>query len=134
MSDGPRLGVLGIDHRHIWGMLGNMLAQGCSCAGWWTAQESPHEAMFGTDYPDIANVEKAVLLEDASIDMILISAIPADRAALAIEAMEAGKDVMVDKPGCTTLEQLAALRECQARTGRIWTVNFSERLEVPAVR
>ena len=52
---------------------------------------------------------------------------------LAIEAMEAGKDVMVDKPGCTTLEQLAALRACVARTGRIWSVNFSERFEVPAV-
>ena len=41
--------------------------------------------------------------------MVLISAVPADRAALAIEAMEAGKDVMVDKPGCTTLEQLTEL-------------------------
>ena len=65
--------------------------------------------------------------------MILISAVPNERAALAIEAMEAGKDVMVDKPGCTTLDQLAAIREVQARTGRIWTVNFSERFEVPAV-
>ena len=65
--------------------------------------------------------------------MILISAVPADRAALAIEAMEAGKDVMVDKPGCTTLEQLEAIRACQKRTGRIWSVNFSERFEVPAV-
>ena len=120
MSEGPRLGVLGIDHRHIWGMLGNMLAQGCSCAGWWTADETPHAAMFAADFPDIPNVEKSALLEDASINMILISAVPADRAALAIEAMEAGKDVMVDKPGCTTLEQLAALRECQARTGPRW--------------
>jgi predicted dehydrogenase len=65
--------------------------------------------------------------------MVLISAVPADRAQLAIEAMEAGKDVMVDKPGCTSLDQLAAIREVQARTGRIWTVNFSERFEVPAV-
>jgi len=65
--------------------------------------------------------------------MILVSAIPADRAALAIAAMEAGKDVMVDKPGCTSLEQLQAIRECVQRTGRIWTVNFSERFEVPAV-
>ena len=133
MSDAPRLGILGIDHRHIWGLLGTMLAQGCSCAGWWTGQPTPHEAMFQADFPDLPRVEKSVLLEDASIDMILISAIPADRAALAIEAMEAGKDVMVDKPGCTTLDQLAAIRACQARTGRIWTVNFSERLEVPAV-
>lgn len=132
MSDAIRLGVLGIDHRHIWGMLGNMLAQGCSCAGWWTGAPTPHEAMFARDFPDVPRVAKAAILEDPGIDMVLISAVPADRAALAIAAMEAGKDVMVDKPGCTTLGQLAALRECQARTGRIWTVNFSERLEVPA--
>ena len=132
MSEAIRLAVLGIDHRHIWGMLGNMLAQGCTCAGWWTGAATLHEAMFAADFPDVPRVEKAALLSDPDIDMVLISAVPADRAALAIEAMEAGKDVMVDKPGCTTLEQLADLRECQARTGRIWTVNFSERLEVPA--
>ena len=34
--------------------------------------------------------------------MILISSIPKDRANLSIDAMKAGKDVMVDKPGCTT--------------------------------
>ena len=47
--------------------------------------------------------------------------------------IEAGKDVMVDKPGCTTLEQLAAIKATQERTGRIWSVNFSERFEVRAV-
>jgi predicted dehydrogenase len=40
---------------------------------------------------------------------------------------------MVDKPGCTTPGQLAALKACVARTGRIWSVNFSERFEVAAV-
>ena len=65
--------------------------------------------------------------------MVLISAVPADRSKFAIEAMEVGKDVMVDNPGCTTLEQLEEIREEQARTGRIWTVNFSEQFEVPAV-
>ena len=47
--------------------------------------------------------------------------------------MRAGKDVMVDKPGCTTLEQLPQIQACVAETGRIWSVNFSERFEVPAV-
>jgi predicted dehydrogenase len=70
---------------------------------------------------------------DADVDMILISAIPRDRADWAILAMEAGKDVMVDKPGCTTLAQLDAIQACVARTGRIWSVDFSERFEVPSV-
>lgn len=65
--------------------------------------------------------------------LILTAAIPADRAAIAIEAMRAGKDVGTDKPGCTTAEQLAALRRTVSETGRIWSVNYSERFEVKAV-
>jgi predicted dehydrogenase len=62
--------------------------------------------------------------------MIVTAAIPADRAQVALDAMRHGKDVMSDKPGCTTLGQLAELRRAQAETGRIWSVNFSERFEV----
>ncbi len=129
-----KLGVIGIDHGHIFGMLGNMKAQGCTCDAYWTDGPAVTEAKFNETFPEVAKVaDRRRILDDPDVRMVLISAVPADRAALAIEAMEAGKDVMVDKPGCTTLEQLAALRECQARTGRIWSVNFSERFEVPAV-
>ena len=127
-----KLGVLGIDHGHIFGMLSNMLREGATCERWWTDGPAVTEEKFRRTF-DLERVEdRRHILDDPSIDMVLISAVPADRAGLAIEAMEAGKDVMVDKPGCTTMEQLERLRAVQARTGRIWTVNFSERFEVPA--
>jgi predicted dehydrogenase len=47
--------------------------------------------------------------------------------------MRAGKDVMVDKPGCTTLEQLNNLKQTVKDTGKIWSINFSERFHVAAV-
>jgi predicted dehydrogenase len=129
-----KLGVIGIDHGHIFGMLGNMKAQGCTCDAYWTDGPAVTEAKFNETFPEVAKVDdRRRILDDPDVRMVLISAVYAERAALAIEAMEAGKDVMVDKPGCTTLAQLAAVREVQARTGRIWTVNFSERFEVPAV-
>ena len=129
-----RLGVIGIDHPHIFGMLGNMLAQGCTCAHWWSDGTSPNDELFTGVFPAVDRVDdRRRILDDESIDMVLISAVPADRAGLAIEAMRAGKDVMVDKPGCTTLDQLAELRTVQAETGRIWSVNFSERFEVRSV-
>ncbi|HMQ94718.1 MAG TPA: Gfo/Idh/MocA family oxidoreductase [Amaricoccus sp.] len=131
---GLGVAVVGIDHDHILGMLGNMLKLGADCRGWWTEGHPTTEAQFLERFGEFDRVaDRRALLDDASVDLVLIAAVPADRAALAIEAMEAGKDVMVDKPGCTTLEQLAALRACVARTGRIWSVNFSERFEVPAV-
>ena len=40
---------------------------------------------------------------------------------------------MVDKPGCTTLDQLDNLKKTVKETGKIWSVNFSERFHVAAV-
>jgi predicted dehydrogenase len=46
--------------------------------------------------------------------------------------MRHGKDVMTDKPGITSFEQLAALRQVQAETGRISSIYYEERFENPA--
>ena len=110
-----KLGVLGIDHGHIFGMLSNMIAQGCTCDAYWTDGPAVTEAKFNKVFPDVDKIDdRRRILDDPEIAMILISAVPADRAGLAIEAMEAGKDVMVDKPGCTKLDQLAQIKEVQA--------------------
>ena len=129
-----KLGVLGIDHGHIFNMLGNMLGCGCVCEQWWSDGPAVTEKEFVSRFPDLKRADsRQRILDDPDVSIILISAVPEDRAALAIEAMRAGKDVMVDKPGCTTLDQLAEIRRTVAETGRIWSVNFSERFEVPAV-
>jgi predicted dehydrogenase len=72
------------------------------------------------------------ILEDRSIDLILTSAIPSQRAGIGIRAMQHGKDFMSDKGAPTTFEQLAEIKRVQQETGRIYSVCFSERLEVPA--
>jgi predicted dehydrogenase len=46
--------------------------------------------------------------------------------------MKAGKDFLADKPGITTLEDLALVRKTIAETGRIYGILYSERLEVKA--
>lgn len=129
-----KFGAIGIDHRHVFGMAANLIAEGATFAGWWT--EGTPETLLGfvERFPDVPRVAQAeAVLTDPDIALIVISCVPRDRAELAIRAMEAGKDVMVDKPGCTTLAQLAAVQACAARTGRIWSVDFSERFEVPSV-
>ena len=40
--------------------------------------------------------------------------------------MRHGKDLMVDKPGMTSLAQLGAVREAQRETGRIYSICYSE--------
>lgn len=129
-----KLGVIGIDHRHIFGQLGKMQALGCTCKGWWTQGAPEPLAGFTKRFPHIPRVaNRRELLDDPEIDMILIADVPVRRAERAIDAMRAGKDVMTDKPGCTTLDQLAAIKACVAETKRIWSIDFSERFEVPAV-
>ena len=129
-----RMAAIGIDHRHVYGMAANMVDAGAEFVGWWTEGHPNTEEGFVKRFP---NVPRAVsgedLLADPSIDLILLAGIPRDRAGWAIRAMEAGKNVLSDKPGCTTVEQLEALKACVARTGRIWSIDFSERFEVPAV-
>ena len=65
----------------------------------------------------------------ATIQLVLSSAIPDERAPLGIRVMQHGKDYMADKPGITTLEQLAEVRRVQAETRRIYSIMYSERLE-----
>ncbi|GGB53647.1 oxidoreductase [Roseibium aquae] len=133
MSD-LKVAVIGVDHRHIFGQLEGMLKAGATCAGWWTEGEPQPVEGFQTRFPDIPRVrDRRALLDDPEVDLILLADIPARRAERAIEAMRAGKDVMTDKPGCTTKDQLAEIKEVVAQTGRIWSIDFSERFEVPAV-
>ncbi|TMV93274.1 Gfo/Idh/MocA family oxidoreductase [Thioclava sp. BHET1] len=129
-----RFAALGIDHRHIFGMAQKLMDIDAQFVGWWTEGSPEPLEGFEKRFPDVPRIaKKEDILADDTVDLILISSIPRDRAALAIAAMQAGKDVMTDKPGCITLEELAELQKVQAQTGRIWSIDFSERFEVPAV-
>src|ERR1700745_1958285 len=120
-----RFAAIGLDHRHIYEMTGRLLELGSACVGYWTEGEPQPLAGFIERFPHIPRVaDKRRLLEDATVRLILTAAIPCDRAAIAIEAMQAGKDVMTDKPGCTTVEQLGALRRVVAETARFWSVTY----------
>lgn len=128
------IGVIGIDHRHIYGMLEGMLATGARAKGWWTDGDPAPLAGFVKRFPDLPRVTaRQALLDDPEINLILIAAPPQTRAALAIAAMEHGKDVMLDKPGVISAQELEQVTAVVQATGRIWSVDFSERYEVPSV-
>ena len=129
-----RFAAIGLEHRHIYHHVENLLHAGAQCVGYCPETTDPRVlAGFRERFPDIPAVERRRLIEDPSIHIVCIAAIPRDRAGIAIAAMRHGKDVMVDKPGVTTLDDLAALQACVAATGRIFSICFSERFVVPAV-
>jgi predicted dehydrogenase len=136
MRDGRHVfAVVGLDHRHIYEMTGGMLSAGMVCKGWWTEGEPEPLAGYVKRFPDLPRVaDRRALLEDPEIDLIVTAARFDHRAGIAITAMRNGKDVMTDKPGCIHEAELEAIRKTVAETGRIWSVNFSERFQVAAAQ
>lgn len=126
-----RFAVIGVNHYHIFGQTQCLLDAGAELVAVHLAGgEPPIVAGFRDKFPQAREVrEKAEILEDPSIRLVVGAAIPYQRAALGIEVMRHGKDYMTDKGGFTTLEQLAAVRQAQKETGRIYSICFSERFE-----
>lgn len=127
-----RFAAVGLDHAHAFGQIEGLLDQGCELVG--LSSDDPAAAIaqaVRSRWPDAAWIDEPTsLLRDPSIDVIVTAAVPGRRAAIAVEALTNGKDVVADKPGCITLEQLDAIEEAIARSGRFWSVTFSERFEV----
>jgi predicted dehydrogenase len=130
----PRFAAIGLDHRHIYDLTQDLLDEGAECVGYNPDTTDPRVlAGFRKRFPHVPAVETTQLLEDRSIDFVVIAARPCERSDLAIAAMQCGKDVMVDKPGITTSGQLAAVERAVAETGRIWSICLG-RLGSPAVQ
>lgn len=128
-----RFAAIGLDHRHIFHMVGGLIEAGATCVGFDPATSDERVlAGFRERFPTLMPGNREALLDDPGIDLIACAAIPRDRATIAIRAMEAGKDVMLDKPGVTDFDQLAAVEAAVARTGQIFSICFSERFVVPA--
>ena len=127
-----RFAVCGMSHDHIYGMVGAIQRGGGVLVSAYGA-EPDKVAAFHKRYPDakMAASEKEIL-DDPSIQLVLSSTIPNQRAALGIQVMKRGKDFLSDKPGMTTLAQLAEVRQTIAQTKRIYGILYSEMLEVPA--
>jgi predicted dehydrogenase len=124
-----RFSVCGINHNHINGMSDAVIRGGGEMVAVY-AKEPDLVAGFTKRYPQakVASSEREIL-EDKSIQLVLSSGIPDERAPLGIRVMQHGKDYIVDKPGIITLEQLAEVRKVQAATKRIYSICYSERLE-----
>jgi predicted dehydrogenase len=124
-----RFAVIGVNHAHIYGQVGAVQRGGGELVSFY-ASETDLAAEFGKRFPQakLARGEDEIL-EDRSIQLVLSSAIPDQRAPIGIRVMQHGKDYMADKPGITTLEQLAEVRRVQAQTRRIFSIMYSERLE-----
>jgi predicted dehydrogenase len=124
-----RFAVIGMDHPHIYGQTQLLLNAGAELVSYY-GEDPELQQQFGKAYPQAKLARDAdEILEDATIDLIASAAIPSERSTIGVLAMQHGKDFLSDKPGFTTLDQLALARQVQAETGRIYAIDYGERLE-----
>ena len=117
-----RFAAVGLDHSHAFGQIQGLLDQGCQLVG--LSSDDPAAAIARTTrerWPDAPwSDDPTSLLQDPSIDLIVTAAVPDRRAAIAVAALRNGKDVVADKPGCITLEQLDEVERVESTIERLF--------------
>jgi predicted dehydrogenase len=74
-----------------------------------------------------AVAEHAALLADPEVDAVVIGVPNCFHKQIALEAMRAGKDVLLEKPMALTAAECDELLDCQSDTGRVLQIGFAHR-------
>lgn len=126
-----RFSVCGMSHDHIHGMMAAVTRGGGEIVNAW-GSEPDKLAAFRRRYPNVRIVDTPDEIINDDSQLMLTSQVPDERAKLGVRAMKAGKDVLADKPGMITLEDLELVRRTIKETGRKYAIQYSERLDVKA--
>ena len=130
-SQACRFAMVGVDHPHAIVLTAGLLEAGAVCVGWVdTTGDAGHDFAALSPQIEPTTTDDALALRP---DLVVLASVPNQRAGLAIEAMHAGADVLVDKPGVTSHGQLAEIEAATHATGRRWWVAFTEHLTSRAV-
>jgi len=121
-----------LEHGHIFGMCNGLTEAGATLK--WVYDPDPSKVEgFRARFPQAQPARSLdEILADPEVRLVAAADVPADRAALGLKVMDAGKDYFTDKAPMTTLEQLAQARAKVQETGRKYMVYYSERLHVEA--
>jgi predicted dehydrogenase len=124
-----KFAVININHSHIYSMTEAIKRGGGELVALY-AKEPELVADYLKKFPEAKLVKSEnEILDDPSIQLVLSSGIPDERAPLGIRVMQHGKDYLTDKPGAISLAQLAEVKKVQKETKRIFSIMYSERFE-----
>lgn len=127
-----KVGVIGLDHGHIYGMCNGLSEAGATIASVWDTDTAKAEA-FQKAFPSAKIIaDPAVIYEDPRIVLVATAAIPCERSSIGEKALVHGKHVFTDKPGFTSIAQLNRIKSILRGTHLRYGIYFSERLHVEA--
>jgi predicted dehydrogenase len=118
------------DHDHILGMCGGLCGAGARLK--WAFDPDPAKLRsFREKFPQ-ARAARSLdeILGDPEVRLVAAAGVPCDRGPAGCRVMEAGKDYFCDKTPFTSMARLKEARAAVRRTGRKFSVYFSERLHV----
>lgn len=122
--------AVGLDHGHINGMCNGLTEAGATLKWVYDPDPAKVEALC-KQYPDAKAAEsEQQVFDDDAVKLVAGACVPADRCALGMRVMDAGKEYFTDKCPFTSLEQVQQARQKIAQTGKKYAVYFSERLHV----
>lgn len=124
--------VIGIQHLHVFELVNGLLDAGADDVAY-AGDDGPLLDLYASWRSDGHRRSIDEILADPAVDLVVLAGVPSDRAGIAVAALAAGKAVLSDKPGVTSLDQLDAVTAAAEAAGRPWWVLFSERFTNRAV-
>jgi|GEM_PF-3142095 len=113
----PTAVILGTAHPHVFGLATSATkVEGMKLAGVFDEDADARQdaaGKYGID--EYATVDEALA---AKPDLVLIGAVPCDRAPLTVAALNAGAAVLVDKPLAVTEDALASVKQACEQSGK----------------
>jgi predicted dehydrogenase len=118
------------DHDHILGMCEGLRDAGARLK--WAFDPDPGKLKaFRRRFPQAKAARSfEEILGDPSVRLVAAAGVPCDRGPTGCRVMDAGKDYFCDKTPFTSMGRLEEARASVRRTGRKFSVYFSERLHV----
>jgi len=113
-----RFAFAGFRHGHIMGLLAKVKASSeASLVAACEADEATRRSLSEAGSVAFTHDSFERMLADVDCDVVAIGDVYARRGGMAIRALEAGKHVILDKPVCTSLTELATIEALAARKG-----------------
>ena len=119
------IGFLEVTHPHVYtraDILGDM--DGVELVGVWEPDDAANAAVFAERYRVANHADPDALLSDERIQGVIVEPWTRRMADVAIMALEAGKHVLLEKPGANNPENLRRIVEAADRTGGYLTVGY----------
>ena len=125
MTDKKRVAIVGYGGMGSWHVKNLLKSDVAECAGIWDIKEAKREKAVENGLHVYSSLED--LLADKTVDIVTVATPNDMHMPIAIQAMEAGKHVISEKPVCMGHEELEKIFEASRRTGKLFTTHQNRR-------